>query len=86
MQTVCNEYAKSMHPFLEWLHKEYYSKRELMAHPSWQLALEIDAKWPNFPKEGGYLELALFLADNGACTRCKKAFRDAWENYVSDIG
>lgn len=72
--------------FLEWLHKEYYSKRELMWHPSWQLALEIEAKWPNFPKEGGYLELALFLANNGACTRCKKAFRDAYENYIGDIG
>jgi len=74
------------HPFLEWLHKEYYRKPELMAHPSWQLALEIEAKWPEFPKEGGYLELGLFLAENGACNRCKKAFRDAWENYVGDVG
>lgn len=72
--------------FIDWLDKEYYNKSELMYHPSWQLALEIHAKWPNFPKEGGYLELALFLAENGACTRCKKAFRDAWENYVGDIG
>lgn len=59
-----------------------------MAHPFWQLALEIQAKWPNFPKEGkgGYLIMAAFLADNGACMRCKKAFRDAYENYVGDVG
>jgi len=59
-----------------------------MAHPSWQLALEIDAKWPDFPDDfnKSYLELALFLADHGACTKCKKAFRDAYENYRGDIG
>lgn len=72
--------------FIDWLNKEYYDKRELMWHPSWHLALEIHAKWPDFPREGGYLELALFLANHGACTRCKKAFRDAYENYIGDIG
>lgn len=72
--------------FIDWLNREYYDKRELMWHPSWHLALEIHAKWPEFPKEGGYLELALFLANHGACTRCKKAFRDAYENYIGDIG
>lgn len=78
--------TKKVISFLEWLHKEYYSKPELMGHPSWQLALEIEVKWPNFPRHGGYLELALFLAENGACMRCKKAFRTAWENYVGDVG
>lgn len=57
-----------------------------MSHPFWQLALEIQAKWPNFPEVKSYLEGAVFLADNGACNRCKKAFRDAYENYVGDVG
>ena len=80
------KYVKEIHPFLTWLFKEY-KKRELMFHPSWVLALEIEAKWiDDFPIEGDYLHLALWLAEHGACTRCKKAFRDAWNNYEADVG
>lgn len=77
---------QQLHPFLKWLFKEY-KKPELMWHPSWVLALEIEAKWINdFPTEGDYLALAIWLADHGACTRCKNAFRDAWDNYINDVG
>ena len=84
MHQECTENAPKMHPFLTWLFREY-RKPELLFHPSSQLLLEIEAKWiRDFPTEGGYLELALFLADHGACMKCKKAFRDAWENYIAD--
>ena len=76
---------KQLHPFLKWLFREYKDSK-LMFHPSWVLALEIEAKWiDNFPTEGGYLELAIWLAEHGACMRCKKAFRDAWNNYEADV-
>ena len=56
-----------------------------MSHPSYELALEIEIRWPNFPTDtSDYLTLALWLAEHGACTRCKKAFRAAWENYIAD--
>lgn len=55
-----------------------------MGHPFWQLAFEIEAKWPDFPEEGNYLQLGLWLAEHGACNRCKNAFRDAWSNYIND--
>ena len=70
--------------FKDWLFREY-RKPELLFHPSYELALEIEAKWPDFPEQGSYLELALWLANHGACTRCKKAFRDAWDNYINDV-
>lgn len=74
------------HPFITWLFKEYYKKPELVGHPSYLLAIEIEAKWlKDFPTEGGYLELAIFLAEHGACIKCKKAFRDAWYNYIGDV-
>jgi len=69
--------------FKHWLIREYSDSR-LMYHPSWELAMEIQTRWPNFPEKGNYLELGLFLANNGACNRCKKAFRDAWQNYIND--
>lgn len=69
--------------FKKWLFREYSDKR-LTGHPYWVLALEIEAKWPDFPEEGTYLDLGLWLAEHGACNRCKKAFRDAWGNYIND--
>lgn len=69
--------------FKHWLLREY-SASNLMFHPFFELALEIQTRWPNFPDEGTYLDLGLFLAQNGACNRCKKAFRDAWSNYIND--
>jgi hypothetical protein len=69
--------------FKSWIIREY-SNSNLWYHPFWELSLEIQARWPNFPETGTYLDLALFLANNGACTKCKKAFRDAWENYIND--
>ena len=69
--------------FKHWLFREY-SHSGLTGHPFWTLALEIEAKWPDFPEQGTYLELALWLGDHGACNTCKNAFRDAWENYIND--
>jgi hypothetical protein len=69
--------------FKKWLLREYSDTR-LMGHPFWQLAFEIEAKWPDFPETGTYLDLGLWLAEHGACNRCKKAFRDAWGNYIND--
>lgn len=69
--------------FKKWLFREYRDNR-LQGHPFWTLAFEIEAKWPDFPEEGNYLELGLWLAQHGACNTCKKAFRDAWQNYIND--
>ena len=55
-----------------------------MGHPFWQLAFEIEAKWPDFPEKGNYLELSMWLSDHGACNRCLKSFGDAWGNYIND--
>jgi hypothetical protein len=70
-------------PFKQWVIQNYKTP-DLMGHPSWQLALEIEAKWPDFPLTGSYLELAVWLSDHGACRRCLKAFKDAWDNYIND--
>jgi len=70
-------------PFKNWLIKEY-SIPQLMGHPSWFLALEIEAKWPDFPLEGDYYALAFWLSNHNACIRCLRAFKDAWENYIAD--
>lgn len=69
--------------FKKWILREY-SDRRLMGHPFWQLAFEIEAKWPDFPEKGNYLELGVWLSDHGACNKCLKAFGDAWGNYIND--
>lgn len=79
-----NQELQLLHPFLKWLFREYKS-RELMGHRFWVLALEIEAKWlADFPKEGDYLTLAIWLSNNGACRRCLKSFKDAWDNFIND--
>lgn len=69
--------------FKDWLKREY-AVPQLIGHPSWVLALEIDAKWPDFPHEGDYYTLAFWLSNHDACKRCLSAFKNAYENYIAD--
>jgi uncharacterized protein YozE (UPF0346 family) len=67
--------------FKEWIIKEYLKINNEFG----ELAREIYWRWPNFPDEGTYLGLAIWLENHGACYRCLKSFKDAWDMYISDI-
>lgn len=83
--TVVPESIGHMHPFVTWLFREY-KKPELRGHPLWLLSVEIEAVWLlNFPKKGDYLDLAFWLSNHGACRKCLKSFKDAWDQYSNDI-
>jgi hypothetical protein len=75
--------------FKQWLFREYRNLPDMRWHPSWELTMEIEARWPDFPETtakdpDAYLHLANWISDNGGCAKCLRAFKKAWDNYVND--
>lgn len=77
------QHISSRISFKDWLFREYY-KPEFIGNDKWLLCFEIEARWTDFPQTGSYMDLLTYLTNNGACGKCQRAFKSAWQDYLND--